>query len=726
MHRIALSLALLAPASAAADDDAAPPSEGHEAVVRGDGDDGPSLADGRAKSEVKKSDLDRRLPRSAPDALRYEPGVFVQQTGHGQGSAFVRGLTGQQTVLLFDGIRLNNSTYRQGPNQYFFTLDARTIDSIEVLRGGGSTEWGSDALGGVILARPIAAPLGHEGFHVRPSLAAKYATADEERGGRLQLELGAGPTLGFVGGVGARRVGFLESAGPIEGIDGGEPLVPRFEDDGRTQLGTGFDELAFDGRTTWVLADGHALTAAAYGYRQYDAPRTDQCPAAFAPFDECLTYEEQFRTLAYLAYDGALRGVPALRATASYQLQHERRNLDRPRSFTVNLGRDDVETLGVTARATSSWADVSPWLRLRLHGGADLYRDELASSAWLAFTDVDITVERSRGQYLDGSTYLYGGAWTTAEAELARDVTVRAGARVSQLDADAPGDPDSGSEPVDLSWTPVVGHAGVEWRALEPVTLLAAVDRSFRAPNLDDLTSRQQTGPGFQFENAALEPETALTREAGVRLRTYRVELETWVFQTDLDGAIVRQPRDIADCPPGTPQCGGSWARFQLVNATGTSSIHGAEASARLRLPLRLTARGTVAYAFGEGPNPAERPGDPDVAFEERVPLSRIPPLNGTAELDHRSPLGFTVGAALRWAKGQDRLAVADVSDARIPPGGTPGFAVVDARASWRWREALVLAVVAENVFDEPYRYHGSSINGPGRGLVVSVEAAPF
>jgi len=66
-----------------------------------------------ATSTVTHRDLERRLRRSAPDALRYEPGVFVQQTAHAQGSAYLRGLTGQQTVLLFDGIRLNNATYQQ-------------------------------------------------------------------------------------------------------------------------------------------------------------------------------------------------------------------------------------------------------------------------------------------------------------------------------------------------------------------------------------------------------------------------------------------------------------------------------------------------------------------------------------------------------------------------------------------------------------------------------------
>ncbi|HGG56490.1 MAG TPA: hypothetical protein ENK31_01705, partial [Nannocystis exedens] len=44
---------------------------------------------GRASSVVRRRDIEERLPRSAPDALRYEPGVYVQQTAHSQGSPYV-------------------------------------------------------------------------------------------------------------------------------------------------------------------------------------------------------------------------------------------------------------------------------------------------------------------------------------------------------------------------------------------------------------------------------------------------------------------------------------------------------------------------------------------------------------------------------------------------------------------------------------------------------------
>ncbi|WP_224244313.1 TonB-dependent receptor [Hyalangium gracile] len=678
---------------------------------------------GRASSTVDRADLERRLPRSAPDALRWEPGVFVQQTAHAQGSAYVRGLTGQQTLALFDGVRLNTSTWRQGPNQYFFTLDSRSLDSVEVLRGGASTPYGSDALGGVLLAHPIEPPTTRT--PLRPTLQLRGATADQERGGRLQVQ-GATERLGFIGGVGGRRVGLLESGGLVlNPSDGKLPEVPRFAPDERTQLGTGFDELTADGRLVWRFSEQDTLTAAAYLYRQYDAPRTDQCAPPFSRFDECMRYDEQFRTLAYVAWERTGPEGVSSRATLSWQRQHEQRIFDRPAFAVIDRGTDDVDTFGTTVRITPAIRTLAG-RRLLLTFGGDGALDLVSSSALTRFLSLGAELQRSRGQYLDGSRYFTGGAFVDGAWQVHPRLTVRAGTRLGLALARASADPESGTQAVNGLWVPWVGHAGAEWRVTPALTLLAHLDHSFRAPNLDDLTSRQQTGPGFQFENAELGPERATTLDLGARMRSGPLSLEGWGFATRIHGAIIRRPRDVGDCPPSTPQCGSSWSRFQLVNAASDSVLYGLEGSARLRLPASLALQTGVAWAWGESPNPAEPPSNPAIPYASRVPLSRVPPLNGTAELLWSHPWGFSASAGLRWALMQERLAVADRSDARIPIGGTPGYAVVDLRASWRLGTRLVLAAVLENVTDAAYRSHGSSVNGPGRGVIVSLETTPF
>jgi len=56
--------------------------------------------------------------RTLPEALQYSPGVMVQETAYGHGSPIIRGFTGRQNLLLMDGVRINNSTFRGGPGRY--------------------------------------------------------------------------------------------------------------------------------------------------------------------------------------------------------------------------------------------------------------------------------------------------------------------------------------------------------------------------------------------------------------------------------------------------------------------------------------------------------------------------------------------------------------------------------------------------------------------------------
>ncbi|WP_395626409.1 TonB-dependent receptor plug domain-containing protein, partial [Daejeonella sp.] len=160
-----------------------------------------------ASSTLIRPSQSENIPRSTPESLSIIPGVFVQKTNHGGGSPFIRGLTGNQTLILVDGIRMNNSTFRYGPNQYLNTVDPFSIDKIEVLRGSGSVQYGSDAMGGVIQVF-TKDPGFSERTDFKGAVNGRYGSGDMERSGSAEFVYSSSKLV-FSGVLGLKNFGDL-------------------------------------------------------------------------------------------------------------------------------------------------------------------------------------------------------------------------------------------------------------------------------------------------------------------------------------------------------------------------------------------------------------------------------------------------------------------------------------------------------------------------------------
>ncbi|PKN45768.1 MAG: hypothetical protein CVU59_08060, partial [Deltaproteobacteria bacterium HGW-Deltaproteobacteria-17] len=113
----------------------------------------------------------------------------------------------------------------------------------------------------------------------------------------------------------------------------------------------------------------------------------------------------------------------------------------------------------------------------------------------------------------------------------------------------------------------------------------------------------------------------------------------------------------------------------------------------------------------------------------------RIPPLTGQLTVRTTQPVWWSdntrilAEAYARGALAQDRLSPEDLKDARIPDGGTPAWITLNLRAGLTWDrpvsgvERLTLFLTAENLLDAEYKYHGSGVYGPGRGLGLNLSA---
>src|SRR6185295_15135312 len=97
--------------------------------------------------------IDARDEITVADGLRETPGLRLQQLG-GPGSFTsirLRGLRNQDTSILIDGFRFRDPSATQGDAQGFIQDILPTdIDHVEILRGSGSSLYGTNAIGGVI------------------------------------------------------------------------------------------------------------------------------------------------------------------------------------------------------------------------------------------------------------------------------------------------------------------------------------------------------------------------------------------------------------------------------------------------------------------------------------------------------------------------------------------------------------------------------------------------
>jgi iron complex outermembrane receptor protein len=90
------------------------------------------------------------LYKSPEDFLRLDPSIDLQERAPGgvQADISIRGTTFEQTLVLVDGLRLNDP--ETGHLNLDLPLPIEAFSGIDVLHGSGSTFYGSDAIGGAV------------------------------------------------------------------------------------------------------------------------------------------------------------------------------------------------------------------------------------------------------------------------------------------------------------------------------------------------------------------------------------------------------------------------------------------------------------------------------------------------------------------------------------------------------------------------------------------------
>jgi hemoglobin/transferrin/lactoferrin receptor protein len=767
-----------------------------------------------AVSVATRTDIARRAHLLLPQALKESQGVHLQQTTTSQGSLFIRGLTGQQILHLIEGVRFNNSTFRPGANQYLALVNPSFAERVELVRGPNSAQYGSDSLGGTInvLTRPTG--IGASEFELHGGVETFFASADLSGGAGFNLA-GGGARWGFaLGGSGFRAQdlrtgGGLDSHSVVTRLFGisSKVLGSRLQDTAYTQYGT-------HAKLVTRPTDNDTFSFEYMRGAQLGVRRYDQLDGGLGNL--LSQFDPQTLDFAVARYSRV--GLPlfdSLSLAVSYNGQRDDRTSQSINNSTGLRSRITEEFNRTNVFGYQAQATLHAGRRHSISIGGEFY-DEFINSERreLRFNNTtrDFTdIADVRARFPNGSRYRTLGLFAQDIVRLVpQRLTGTFGLRYSRFSfRQASGDnpKDSRGQPTvpdfATSFGDVTFNTGLVFSVNQHLNLTANVSRGFRAPNVNDFGSIGVSGLGFEItpeEGARLNglvgrfdvnrPEQGEARpvqqlraeslynyEAGLKLRTRRIEGSLSVFDSELTNFIERRVLLLPQGAVGTTVGGQQVIRQDATGAifTALSSapvfvranashirMSGFEGGALLRLTRSLTLDARGFYVRGTetatGAPPSLENG--------------IPPLNGFVSLRWQ-PIGtrFWIETYSALAGAQTRLSDNDLQQARI--GGirtrdeitnffnngavarglvrngvllatgenlsqvlrrvigtdlsarvplylkNPGYATLNVRGGFRLGERSSVTAILENVFDHNYRTMGSGIDAPGVNLMI-------
>lgn len=658
-----------------------------------------------------EAELDTRVGRTTLDRFNYAPGVFIQNTAPNQASPFIRGLTGEQSLLLLDGVRLSHAMMRPGPNQYAALVPDVSIGTIDAILGSSSVVNGSDGLTGALDFR-----LAPTGRGVTEGTSPWFSSrVDTGNGGTLQ---------GGVDGVSGNWLYSVElSATQYHDRVGGKdfeervfgPSVGAFEE----IPNTAYDEYATGVRLAYLGLEDRVLEIKAGHNRQEDAPRPDGYFENTGNESRISRFFDPM-TFSYLhlrdTWEVGSDAVDRLQTTFWWHQFGEEQFREDLRDGGTRYRRreydDTLDAFGADVQATTRWGGSHEltW------GGTFLF--ETTSNDYREFrspagsVNPAAAVAHNPGDWgnnttvSDGSDYTTLGVFAQDDWQMTESFSLLTGLRYSRMDwsfGEVEGDADD-----------VTGSARGIVNLTPTQRLFAGVSKAFRAPNLQNLDGAVDRGSSGQAAqgNPDLEPEISWTTEGGWRWNRGRDSLAATVFHTEIDDLIQRDFRDGAG---------------EFTNVEG-ASLYGFETAWDVGLSgegeNRLAMVGSASLVDAVKDVPQE---DGSVREDN---ISRANRIYGRVGLRYERGPNWWGLLQVRWHDDYDDVASdpsdSDADDIRLtlagnPDGSMPGYEVVDLLCGWTSDDGnLHLTFFVENLADDTYREPGSGTDGTGRSFGLS------
>ncbi len=631
--------------------------------------------------------------RNLPDLLRQELGLWMTFANDAGGSPVVRGLTGEDVLILLDGIKVNVTAYRFGALEYLSTVDLFMLERIEVI-GGGAGRYGGDSSGPVIrlYTKRDAAPASGDSVAPEEPVARtffRYSTVDKSSIAHVEAH-GEEERYAFMFGLTSRDIGDLKGGGTVG-----------------FQRITAYEEVAGNARLDYFLTDSSTLEVEAQIHEQQNVPQYDRVEGgSHLVFD----LDPRKRALFSVNYlDRTDRSwADGLRASL-YLQQHRQRALEQltatPEVRSQTSDNNDV--MGLLAEGSVRLGE-----RHRLRYGLELTEEEI--SAVRREIEVLTGKELTRGPdpRRDGQGRDQTSVWIEDRVSLGERVDLRLGGRWASYSVSGMQATPAGTFELDAADSGVSTWIGLLWRASETVHLFGGFDHGFRLPGIDEVTSHTPDEELVSLPNSELLASSIDTLELGGRWRSENLSVDIALFRRQVTDSPLLVPAagsgplagPGSNAPVGLPR----WVRTENL---GEGEVDGIELSFDATLPLDLRLWGS--YLAAEGNDP--RTG---------AALTGMPPAHGAIGLRWEGPWTWRpwVEGLYRHTSRKDRLSPSEEIDPDLDPSSLESWDTFTLRGGVTLPPRLRILFTLENPADEAYLPYGSFLYAPGRNLALSAE----
>lgn len=676
---------------------------------------------------VQAQDALFNQPQTAADILSNTGKIFVQKSQLGGGSPMIRGFSTNRLLMTVDGVRMNTAIFRGGNIQNILSIDPFVVENTEVILGPGSVVYGSDAVGGVMNFYTLKPKFSfEEGMAFSGKAIARYATANEEKTGHIDLNFGF-KEWAFLSSISYSDFGDLRmgSKGPddylrnfyIQRIDGQDVQLPNKNP--LVQKPTGYDQLSLAQKVRFMPNEVwdfqlNLLYSETSDYSRYDRLTRESDNTLnhavwnYGPqvwFSGNLQLERKSRSL---FYDNS-------KIIVAYQHFEESRINRSVNSVNLFNTQEQVDALSTNLDFTKKINTVD------LYYGIEYVHNKVSSEGHKTNIETN-QEERSASRYPDGSTWQSYAAYASMVWKTSPKTSLQSGLRYSHFQIDATFDNlffDLPFENTRIDTGNLTGSIGFNYQANNIVGFRSSFSTAFRAPNIDDVGKIFDSEPGsVVVPNPNLKAEYSYNSEVGSTFNfDNNIKVELVTFYTKLENALVRRDFNLNGETEILYQ--GELSNVQAIQNAADARVYGFEAAVLINFceTLSLKSNYTISKGYEEQNN-----GD-------KAPLRHAPPQFGNTRFTWKIKR-CKIEAYANYS-GQIRpenMAPSEVNKTEIYPENkngqlySPSWHTLNLATQYQLTDALQLSASLENITDQRYRTYSSGIAAPGRNFIAAMK----